>query len=259
MIRSAFLLFFFLSFSAWAQLEITPFDATKTVYPGDVVEAKIQILDESLVNKIKPTQLRKLGDAQLFLFMTLSPLQKDSSGWHLQSKLVLGPNFSPDKAYPLVLGEETIEVRFRGWMWNPQTDQISPEYDYENIPLFSRSWFQKNFWWVIAGLVALSGVVSLIFFRWNEKKQIKKRKIELALKWQRSIDGAKSIQDLSAIWKSRDELKDVFPHAEQDFRSFFDNLNGSQFKPQVSSDELGKLLQEKNRLLEKIRGGHGGV
>lgn len=259
MIRSASILLLLFSFSAWAQLEITPYDATKTVYPGDVVEAKIQILDESLVNKIKPAQVRKLGDAQLFLFMSLSPLQKDSSGWHLQSKIVLGPSFSPDKTYPLVLGEETVEVRFRGWMWNPQTDQITPEFDYENIPLFSRSWFQKNIWSVTAGLLLLIGVVGYVFYRWNAKNQIKKRKIQEAQKWQRSIEEAKSLQELSGLWKSRDELKEIFPQAQQHLRSFFDNLNASQFKPQVSTDELEKLLQEKSRLLEKIRGGQGGV
>lgn len=259
MIRSICTLLFLFSLSAWAQLEITPYDATKMVYPGDVVEAKIQILDESLVNKIKPAQVRKLGDAQLFLFMTLSPLQKDSSGWHLQSKIVLGPNFSPDKAYPLVMGEETVEVRFRGWMWNPQTNQINPEYDYENIPLFSRSWFQKNIWSVIVGILLLAAAGCYVFYQWDSRNKIKKRKIQEALKWQYSMSEAKSLQDLSSLWKSRDELKEIFPQAQQDLRSFFDNLNAYQFKPQVSNDELEKLLQEKNRLLERIRGGQGGV
>jgi|GEM_PF-6959948 len=249
----------FISISAWAQLEITPLDTSKTFFPGDVVESKIQIHDESLVNSIKPMQLRKLGEAQLFLFMSISPLQKDSSGWHLQAKIVLGPNFSPDKPYSLVMGENTIEARFRGWMWNPQTDQISPEYDYENIPLFSRSWLKKHFWWLLAGSLILSGASLVVFYRLREKNHLKKKKIQEAQRWQRQIDDAKSIQDLSLLWKNRDELKDVFPHAENDLRSFFDSLNGSQFKPQVSNEELAVLIRQKSTLLDKIRGGQGGV
>jgi hypothetical protein len=245
--------------SAWAQLEITPYDATKSVYPGDVVEAKIQILDETLVNKVKPAQLRTLGEAQHFLFMSLSTMQKDASGWHLQSKIVLGPNFSPDKAYSLVVGDNTVEVRFRGWMWNPQTDQINPEFDYENIPLFSRSWFQKNLWSVILGFLFVCGAAAFALNRWKTKNQIKKKQMQEVLKWQRLIHEAQSMQDLSALWKSRDELKTIFPLAENDLRSFFDNLNGSQFKPQVLKDELERLLLQKKQLLEKIRGGQGGV
>lgn len=249
----------FASLSAWAQLEITPLDTSKTVFPGDVVETKIQILDEDLVNSMKPSQLRKLGEAPLFLFMSISPLQKDASGWHLQAKIVLGPNFSPDKTYPLVLGQNTIEARFRGWMWNPQTDQISPEFDYEDVPLFSRSWFRKNLWGVLAGLLLLSCAFAAAFYRLREKSRLKKKKNQEAQRWQRQIDEAKSLEDLSILWKNRDELRDVFPHAESDLRAFFDSLNGSQFKPQVSSEELGSLIRLKSTLLEKIRGGQGGV
>ncbi len=253
------LLFIFVTLPSWAQLEITPMAAGKTVFPGDVAEAKIQILDESLVNKIKPTQLRKLGDPQLFLFMALSPIQKDASGWHMQAKLVLGPNFSPDSVYPLTLGSETFEVRFRGWLWNPQTQQVTPDYDYEDVPLFSRTWLQKNRFKVIGLVFAILGMVIFFGLRWRRKLQTQKRHADEVRKWLRKIEEANTLQDLSAIWASRDELDRIFPSSQPEFRKFFDGLNEHQFKPSISSDDLKVLLGKKAHLLSQVRGGQGGA
>jgi hypothetical protein len=220
----AFLLLSLMSVKGWGQIEITPIDPGVTVFPGDVVEAKIQILDDSLVNSLRPAQIRKWGDPQIFLFMTLTPWQKDSSGWHIQSKIVLGPTFSADRTYTFQVTDRSLEVRFKGWIWNPQGQQVDPMYDYENIPLFSRSWIRKNLLLVTAILLILIFGVGYALNSLRLKRNIKKRKIEETQRWLRAISEANSLKDLSQLWVKRDELKSVFPQAEGELRVFSDPL-----------------------------------
>jgi len=249
----ALLLLSLLSISSWGQIEITPIAPGVTVYPGDVVEAKIQILDDSLINNLRPAQIRKWGDPQVFLFMTLTPWQKDSSGWHIQSKIVLGPAFSADKSYAFQVSDKTIEVRFKGWLWNPQGQQIDPKYDYEDIPLFSRSWFRKNLILVSVLFLALLSVVSYLLNSLRLKKKLKKKKIEETQRWLRVIAEARSLKELSQIWIKRDELKSVFPQAETELRIFFDRLNMYQFSPSVAEGEVQQLCAHRDQLLLKLR------
>jgi hypothetical protein len=248
-----------LPLSSLAQIEITPIDPGVTVYPGDVVEAKIHILDDSLVNNLRPAQIRKWGDPQVFLFMTLSPWQKDSSGWHIQSKVVLGPTFSADKAYAFQVSDKTIEVRFKGWMWNPQGQQIDPKYDYEDIPLFSRSWFRKNLILVSVLFFALIVGISYVLNSLRKKKKLKNKKIAETQKWLRSIREANSLQEMSQLWVKRDDLKLIFPQAEAELRSFFDRLNMYQFRPSVADAEVQQLRLQRDQLLVKLREVHVGV
>ena len=42
------------SISAWSQIVITPVKSNQTIYPGDVVEATAQILDDTVVNGLRP-------------------------------------------------------------------------------------------------------------------------------------------------------------------------------------------------------------
>jgi hypothetical protein len=237
----------------WAQIEIAPMNPGATVYPGDVVEAKIQVLDESLVNTLRPAQIRKWGDSQFFLFMTLTPWQKDSSGWHIQSKVVLGPAFSADKDYTFQVPDRSIVVRFKGWIWNPQVQQVDPKYDYEDLPLFSRSWFRRNFIWVSLISGGLLAVLGYVLHSVRGKRNLKQKKIEEARSWLRSISEAKTMKEMSHLWVKRDELKLVFPQAERELRTFFDHLNRSQFKPTVGEKELQELLVQRDQLLGKLR------
>lgn len=241
------------SFSVWAQIEITPLKPGSTVFPGDVAEAKIQLLDESLVNQLRPAQIRKWGTSQQFLFMSLSALQKDASGWNIQSKIVLGPAFSPDKTYSFVVSDRTIEVRFKGWMWNPQSQQITPEYDYENVPLFSRSWLRKHPVIAFIILAFIAGLAAYGLRLWYVRKNLRSKKIAEEKKWLTTISEANSLRDLSLLWVNRDELKIIFPHAENDLRTFFDRLNMFQFRPAVSESELSELKSYRDQLLVKLR------
>ena len=249
----ALLLLSFLSLQCWGQIEITPMEPGATVYPGDVVEAKIQILDDSLVNSLRPAQIRKWGDPQTFLFMTLTPWQKDSSGWHIQSKIVLGPTFSADKSYTFQVTDQNIEVRFKGWMWNPQGQQIDPKYDYENVPLFSRSWLRKNILLVSVILIVLLAGLSFLLNSLRIKKNLKKKKIEETQRWLHAIGDANSLKEMSQLWVKRDELKLVFPQAEGELKLFFDRLNMYQFRPSVADEEIKQLRVQRDLLLGKLR------
>lgn len=241
------------SLQTWAQVEITPIVPGTAVYPGDVVEARIQILDDSFVNDLRPVQIRKWGDPQRFLFMNLSSWQKDSSGWHIGSKIVLGPAFAADQVYTFQIPGRTIEVRFRGWLWNPLAQQIDPKYDYVDIPLFSRSWIRKNAVAVSLGVIILLASLGYALKVFRRKRLKKLQKIAESQQWITTISEAKSLVEMSQLWAKRDELKALFPQAESEIRHFFSLLNRYQFRPSVADGELQTLRAQRDQLVVKLR------
>lgn len=247
------LLFVILPCWAWAQVEIYPLDPRQNVFPGDLVEIKVQLLDESLVNVIQPAQWRKLGSSKTFLFMAVSAWEKDASGWHLQGKLVVGPEFRPDAPVSVTIATNTVELRFKGWMWNPQAQAMQKDFEYEDVPLLIISWLQKHLFLVLILVLLIFSVAGGFVWRWNEKRKKKALQLRLKYQWEEKISAASDIQSLSQLWKDRDVLKELFPNSAQAQREFFDLLNQSQFKPRISEEELKKLVSAKSILLSKIK------
>lgn len=237
---------------AFAQFEILPSEQSKAVKPGEVAEVLIKLSDESLVNAITPQSLQAQGDAASFFLYSLSPWFKNKDVWEIKGKIVFGKSFTPDQIYNFSINNESVQFQFKGWIWSPNPEDIPKEFSYEEIQIFTRSWWIKN--WPITAIVLLLLIISLVkvttIFLHSRKTalEVKKRKNQL----KDEIINAQTIQDFALLWLKRDEVKHTFPTHEASIRKFFDELNRFQFKPRVEESELTQLSLAKSKLLSEL-------
>jgi len=244
--------------TSFAQIEVTPIDTKALKYPGDVVDVDIKLADDSLVNKISPKTLRQSGSKKTFLVMSVSPLQKNENGWHMQGRFVMGAEFRPDDIYAVKTGEATVELKFRGWNWSPKTQEIEPELQYNTIPLLIRTWWYKNWGKVIVALSVLALLGVGTWLKVSKKRREKKRLEQLRGQWLRLIDEAKTLSALSEIWLKRDELNSLFPENAAAIRSYFSELHRVQFAKTPDENEVATLVVKRRELLSVLKGGtHG--
>lgn len=236
----------------FAQFEVIPLEQSKAVKPGEISEAQILTRDESLIIDYTPKVIQLLGDSDSFYLYSLGPWLKNNDGWKIRGKIVFGKNFTPDKEYSYSNDLGSVQFKFKGWLWNPTPEAIAKEFSYENVELFSRSWWIKN--WPLSVfilaimLVAISRLAYAIVRKRKEALADKNKKDLLKTE----ILNAQSIHDFALLWLKRDEIKKIFSAHETSLRGFFDELNRYQFKPYVSDLELEQLSIAKSKLISAL-------
>lgn len=250
--KSFILILLVFSKLSFAQFEVHPVEQAATVKPGEVANALIQTTDESLIVDYNPKALQLLGDADSFFVYSLSPWTKNKEGWALRGKIVFGKNFSPDKVYNFTSNLGSVQFQFKGWLWNPSPEAIPKEFSYEDVPLFSRSWWIKNWPLTLLIFVFVSLAIARLAYIYIRAKRLaldeKTKKIQL----RDEILRAQNIQEFALLWIKRDEFKQVFANHETNLRAFYDELNRYQFKPHVSESELAQLSVAKSKLLTAL-------
>lgn len=237
---------------AFAQFEIVPSEQSKAVKPGEVAEVLIQLRDGSLVNTITPQSLQAQGDAASFFLYSLSPWLKNKDVWEIKGKIVFGKSFTPDQIYNYTINNEPVWFQFKGWMWSPSPEAIPKDFSYEEIQIFTRSWWIKNWPVTVIGLlflvISLIKVTTISLRARKAALEVKKRKNQL----RDEIINAQTIQDFALLWLKRDEVKHTFSTHEASIKKFFDELNRFQFKPRVEESELAQLGIAKSKLLSEL-------
>lgn len=253
--------FLMLSFSVpgMAQLTIVPSTSDIEARPGEVKKIKIVSDDFATKDRVELKALRTLGDAETFLFLRLGDWKQENSRWIIDGDVVFTKN-DVTKA-PLSLGFPTgpLELRFVGWKWVPDPNQVAPDYTYEDIPLFSRSWWIKNWPLSLAICVALALVVFRGTRAWRMNRKKKKQQRMILQQLRREISEAATISQLSLIWEQRDVYRATFEKESRELEDFFRVLNQVQFKPQIESSELEAVLAEKARLAQRLGEAKNGV
>ena len=250
--KSLFFLLVFISRISFAQFEVHPVEQATTVKPGEVADTLIQTRDENVIVNYTPKSIQLLGDADSFYIYSLEPWTKNKEGWGLRGKIVFGKNFSPDKVYSYSSDQGSVQFQFKGWLWNPSPEATPKEFSYEDVPLFSRSWWIKNWPLTLLILIFVSSVLGRLVYIVLKAKRLalaeKNKKIQL----REEILRAQNIQEFALLWIKRDELKQVFAGHESNLRAFYDELNRYQFKPHVNESELAQLSVAKSKLLTAL-------
>ncbi|MFP5457723.1 MAG: hypothetical protein ACLGG7_03235 [Bacteriovoracia bacterium] len=250
-----------LSFSvvALAQLTVVPGTSDIEARPGEIKKIKIVAADSAAKERVTAKELQSLGDADTFLFSGLRDWKLENSKWIIDGSIVFTKS-DVTKA-PMSMGFSTgpLEVRFAGWKWVPDPNQVSPDFTYEDIPMFSRSWWIRN-WPISLGLCV---VLVLIGFRgshsWRLQRNKKRQRKIMLEQMRREVSEASSISELSLIWEKRDIYRATFENEMQELEDFFKTLNQVQFKPQFSSADLEAVLVVKARLEHKLGEAKNGV
>jgi hypothetical protein len=244
---------------AFAQLELVPLELSKTVRPGEVSDVQILTKEENLIVNYPPKKLQLFGDADSFFVYSLGPWVKNKDGWGITGKIVFGKSFSPDKiySYPGDLG--SVQFQFKGWLWNPSAEATTEEFSYEEIPLFSRSWWIKNWPISIFVLVLVLGTIFRAMYVFLAARKITLAEKNKRMQLKDEILQAQSIHEFGMLWTKRDEMKRIFSKHELSFRIFFDELNRYQFKPKVSDTELAQICVAKSKLLAELSEDKHGV
>lgn len=237
---------------SFAQFEVHPVEQAATVKPGEVANALIQTKDESLIAHYTPKEIQLLGDADSFFVYSLGPWTKNKEGWGLSGKIVFGKNFSPDKVYSFTSNLGSVQFQFKGWLWNPSPEAIPKEFSYEDVPLFSRSWWIKNWPLTLLIFFFVSLTISRLTYIYLRAKRLALAEKTKKMQLREEIFRAQNIQELALLWIKRDEFKQVFANHETSLRAFYDELNRYQFKPYVSESELAQLSVAKSKLLTAL-------
>jgi hypothetical protein len=228
-------------------------------HPGDVVDVTFKIVDETIINSISPKLIRGSGSKAQFLVMNISALQKNEQGWQMQGRLVMGANFKPDDVYQLKVKDKTISMSFRGWNWSPQGGEVSPEFEYNVIPLLHRTWWYKN-WGKALGVTVLIGLLAgLAWLKTSKKRRALKQRDALRNEWKERIANARSISDLSSIWQQRDSLMELFPESQDAIKQFFMELHRVQFAKNPNELEISSVLSKRLIFLSQLKGETNGA
>ncbi len=253
------LIFVLFSCDLHAGISVRPKEHSKTVRPGDMVEAYISSDNPAHTASIIKEALANLGSTKKALFVNIKEEVSSAGNKALCARVVFGPEFNPDEKLSVRFNDEAEELVFAGWLWNPQLGDVPKEFDYEQIPLLSRAWWRKNWHWLVGVflLVTLLGTpaLSAVIKKRKQRKNIKLKK-EM---WLKVVAEAKSRDNISDIWRARDEIKALFPENQEEQRAFFDKLNQYQFKPLMSDSELLEVIKAKEEFLSKIVGRQRGV
>ncbi len=253
------LLLLIFSFNAWSEITIKPKDKSRTVHPGDLVEAILSSTDTSIKPEVLREAVATINNPKKVLFVSIRKLNNSETEDVLIAKVVFGPEFNPDEKIRSSINGEVLEFAFGGWLWNPQMNEVPKEFDYEQIPLLSRAWWIKNWHWLAAILFLVMIVGVPTFVSIAKKRNQRKKILEQKKKWLQSFAEAKSRENLSDIWRCRDEIKAIFPECLDEQREFFDKLNQHQFKPIMADSELIELIKAKDEFLAKVAGRQRGV
>lgn len=252
---------FALLFSLLAQAQLTLVPATSDIEarPGEVKKVKVVADDAATKERVDPRELQRIGDTDTFLFSSLRDWKLENSKWVLDATIVFTK--TDVTTAPLSFGFVTgpLEVRFVGWKWVAEPNQVAEAFSYEDVPLFTRSWWVKN-WPVTLGALAC---IVLAAFRgsrsWRLQRKKKREQRTLLAQMAREISSASTLAELSELWLKRDTYRSAFQAEVLELEDFFKALNQIQFNPQVAPADLGPVLALKTKLSQKLGEAKNGV
>lgn len=252
---------FALLFSLLAQAQLTLVPATSDIEarPGEVKKAKVVAADAATKDRVDVSELRRIGDTDTFLVSSLSPWKLENSKWVLDATIAFTKS-DVTKA-PLSFGFLTgpLEVRFVGWKWVAEPNQVAEAFSYEDVPLFSRSWWLRN-WPVTLGVLVCVGLATFRGSRsWRLQRKKKREQKALLVQIKREISSASTLAELSAIWLKRDTYRATFETQVPELEDFFTALNQVQFSPHVAQADLAPVLALKAKLSQKLGEAKNGV
>lgn len=240
------------SASIHAGITVSPQEMHQPVQPGDLVDAQMTTDDPLIALASMKALLTTINLPKKVTFVSIRSADTPTQQEKFKAKVVFGPDFNPDEQLKVTVNGTLTSVEFKGWLWNPQIKEVPKEFDYEKIPLLSKAWWIKN--WPLLTLFALVclGLGAPLFLSFLKRKRLERKIKERKQNWLSVLASAKDLEKISDIWRSRDEIRELFHDCQEDQRQFFDILNQYQFKPTLSQVELEQVTRAKEEFLAKL-------
>lgn len=257
--RAFFLIFaFILSSSCYSQLVLIP-SSQKLYKRGEIIEAELRLTDKDLLEKLSPSAIQKSSIPEALWFMHVGPWQLSDKGLTTYTKIVFGKDMNPGESYNLEIAGNFVALDLEDWSLESAQKQQGQPLIYEDVPWYTRAWWEKNK--LLLGLIIVGSVVglALLILKIKNRSREKKRKKICCDQIIKSLKSADSFESISKIWLDRDILVNHFLEKELFIRDFFEVLNRYQFKPTQSEDELNIVLKARNKLIDELERRGDGV
>lgn len=245
-----FIIFFILfTGNCFSQVVFSP--VTPSVFEvGDVVDIYMVEGGEGVSPKKILEIFGQVDSAKIILMDTY----EGKNG--LVAKAVLAADFIGDEIIEIQGVPNITTVEFKGFQLKDSRNE-KKELIYNEIPLLEGTNY-KNLVVLISAVIILS-CIFFVLIRIYKSRKNKKNKQKKIMSWTRRLELATNLSSCSELWIERDIMRKELEGSEVELEAFFLSLSPDQFKlmPSDSLDE--KVIQAKQRLMQKLRELHFGV
>jgi len=250
------ILFFFLiiiftnSATASVSLEFTM--QSSEVKQGSI-EKSIVVLDQVAVQKIGLQKLKGQTLGEVIYIHSVGPLLKKDGSNLYESEIQLV--FIKNPSNNVLLHKfENQELKIKLNDINFISTEGAEKLIYQDFFIPDRKSIIKWALSFISAIVVI-GIAFFVYRKQKTKKLIRQEKMQVKNK----LFQAMNYDEIIAIWISRTEILNTFPHIVRPFKKFESVLYQYQFKP-IQTDEEKEIVESNYReFLKEISGGFDGV